>query len=191
MLFRSVQLDPDTVDDDEDVSRRAAAASPHRPWKRRSPSSGREVANLGSGEPPPCTRRHRRFAPTHQHLQIDFARLRRTSDTGEGTLAPQLHGPASKTRTGDPRQSSPEHRHRRGRPPPHNTTPTPPPPPQRRRQEAYSNLDYIHDEIRGSPTLPPPERPPEGEGSGDPPPASWFDKRVPENHPLSTVAGRG
>jgi hypothetical protein len=49
--------------------------------------------------------------------------------------------------------------------------------------EAYTNLDYIHDEIRGSPTLPPPKRPSEREGFDESPAVSWIERRFQKSPP--------
>jgi hypothetical protein len=61
---------------------------------------------------------------------------------------------------------------------PTKSNPTTPPPPQRRRQPHHYTLRYIHDVIRRFPILPPPERPPEGEGSTGSTPARWEERRL-------------
>ena len=66
-------------------------------------------------------------------------------------------------KTAAPQHTSTEARCQRGRAPSQNSDLTAPPAPRRRQQETYSAIRYIHIGIRGSPTLPPPERPAEGE----------------------------
>ena len=78
-------------------------------------------------------------------------------------------------------RASPKHLHRGGRSSPANhhsdratTLPTPP-------AGTHAHLDYIQAGIHGFPTLPPPERPPEGEKSGESPAASWCERASSRN----------
>jgi hypothetical protein len=159
---------------------------------RRCPSAVGKSSILDSGEPPPCSIDSDAMVNRKRTLSFNT----RPDPTAPQNLArghhtPQVQRSASVGRTNDLQRSSTEVHRERGRSPPQKATPTSPPPPQRCRLATYSSLHYVHGEIWGSPTLPPPKRSAEGEGTGESPPARWSEQGISEIASLLQLRGRG
>lgn len=108
-----------------------------------------------------------------------------------GNRTRQLRRAMSTEEAEDQQRNSSERRRRRASPPPAKAPPATPSPPPRRRLETKDILRYIHVASRGSPVLPPPERPAEGEGPVDSATARWIPFGRSENRPSTTVDGEG
>ena len=133
--------------------------------------------------------RHGQHQQLLQLLQATGSAARRTPERGQH--ATQIHGSASMDKAAARPQTSEETCNQRGKAPPQNSDLTAPPAPRRRQQETYSALHYVHIGIRGSPTLPPPKRPAEGEGTGGTPTARWEERKVSEIASFDYCSGEG
>ena len=123
------------------ASRSRTGRCPSQPWRART-TERRRV-----GEAPLLGDRHPRRPARKTEIQV-------------GPTDPSILDPR-KSRA--PRRGPGDPRRRRGSTPTPNHQPPASPPPRRRRPDPYHDLHYIQARIRGSPTLPPPERPPEEE----------------------------
>jgi hypothetical protein len=121
------------------------------------------------------------IATTPSRTSIAGSAISRTQRRGN----PLEHSAEPRPRTG--RQicgGAPTEPHQwRRRPPQTKATPAPPLPPQRRQlAHHHAHLGYVHTGIRGSPVLPSPRRPPDGEESHGSQAASWRTRFHPKKH---------
>ena len=158
----------------------------------RAPPRGREVADRRPQRTYTSGRCRRRTEHPQPLAQSRRRQIRHPAASGEGgNHTRQIRRAASVAVAEDQLQSSTERRRRRGSPPPAKATPTAPSPPPRRRLDKKGTLHYVHVANRGSPVLPPPERPAEGEATADSATARWIPFLRPENRPSVTVDGEG
>jgi hypothetical protein len=130
------------------------------PWRTGSRQNSAQ-RNLHLASPSPSSTWY-----TTTFTYTNSGQIRRPAASGSGEI--------EATEALDRRQNSGERRHRREEPPP-----AKPIRPRRFHPDAagwtpYASLLYLHGAKRGSPALPPPERPTEAEGPVESAPAKWF-----------------
>jgi hypothetical protein len=176
---------------------KSTTSSPMAPSvaRRRSCSPHR----LGSSAVPERTGSHQSPAPQGLHRRAPSSSSRTTPasstssskgarsvvaqprNPARGSRLRQLRRTASSTGVADRRRDSRELRHRRGDPPP-----AKPLRPSHHRLDAAgwvpnAHLHCVHGANRGSPVLPLPERPAEGEAATDSAPARWRTRGCSQN----------
>ena len=186
MLFRSekpkeqrnyneVPLSSGIVFVEQDATPAKPAASPPKPWTGRLPIATRK------SNAPRCRSTSTLRDGRRHHLGLPQPLLSDRQSPDPPSLGIRRRGsplessdePRTRTERQIRGEAPPEPHHRRRSPPPPKATPAPPLPPQRcRLAHHHAHLGYVHTGIRGFPVLPPPKRPPEGEGSDESPAAS-------------------
>jgi hypothetical protein len=150
----------------------------------------------GSRRAPAPEDLHRRAPPWTNRIAASSSPGSRSADSAvsrspaRGSRTAHLQGDASATKAVERGRSSKERRRRGRRPPPANSKPATSPP-RRRRPVTLALLHYVHVARRGSPGLPPPERPAEAERTDESATARWRARSIYKSPSLHCRRGRG